>query len=86
MFDQQTALGQDGVFVAAYRSQDELRYAGVDIFGDAREDRVGVADRERVGGVTAGAFGVGVHRPADIGRVPGAEMEREAGAVVIFVD
>jgi hypothetical protein len=51
----------------------------------ARES-FGVADRECVGGVTAGAFGVGVHRPADIGRVPGAEMEREAGAVMTFVD
>src|SRR5207237_7647830 len=32
------------------------------------------------------AFGVGIHRPADGGRIPAAEVEREAGAIVVFVD
>mgnify|MGYP000609058735 CR=1 FL=1 len=33
------------VVIAAERPEDELGHAGIDIFGDAREDRVGVADR-----------------------------------------
>src|SRR6185312_4516571 len=34
----------------------------------------------------SGAFGVGIHRAADDGRVPAAEVEDEAGAVMILVD
>ena len=68
LLDQLTGLGQKCVVIAAEWPQDELRHAGVDIFGDAREYRVGVADRERVAGVTSGTFGVGIHRPADTGR------------------
>ena len=86
LLDQQTGLGQKCVVIAAEWPQDELRHAGVDIFGNARENRVGVADRERVRGVTPGAFGIGIHRLADTGRVPAAEVEREAGAIMIFVD
>src|SRR6478609_9371015 len=86
LLDQLTGLGQKCVVIAAEWPQDKLRHAGVDIFGDAREYRVGVADRERVAGVTTGAFGVGIHRLADTGRVPAAEVEREAGAIMIFVD
>ena len=37
-------------------------------------------------GVTSGAFGVDIHRPADTGRVSAAEVEREAGTIMIFVD
>ena len=66
--------------------QNELRHTGVDIFCNARENRVGVADRERARGVTPGAFGGGIHRLADTGRVPVAEVEREAGAIMIFLD
>ena len=72
--------------VAAQRAQDELRHPDIDVFGEAREDRIGVTDCERVGGIASGAPGVGIHRLADDRRVPAAEVEREAGAVVIFVD
>src|SRR5262249_54095522 len=65
LLDQQTGLGQDGVVIAAQWPQDELRYAGVDIFGKAREDRVGIADREHVSGGAAGEFDVGIHRAGD---------------------
>src|ERR1700722_8020618 len=86
LLDEQTGLGQDSVVAAAARAQNELRHAGVDVFGDAREDRVGVADRERVRGVASGAFGVGIHRASDAGRVTAAEVEREAGAIMVLVD
>src|SRR6266481_1809641 len=86
LLDQQTGLGQNCVVIDAEWPQNELRYAGADIFGDPRQDRVGVADRERVFSVASGAFGVGVHRPADAGSVSAAEVEREAGTVMIFVD
>src|SRR5450432_1667076 len=86
LLDQKTGLGQNCVVIAAKWPQNELRHAGVDVFGDAREDRVGVADRERVFSVASGAFGVGIHRPADAGRVSAAEVEREASSVMIFVD
>ena len=36
--------------------------------------------------VASGAFGVGIHRRADAGRVGAAEVEREVGTVMIFVD
>src|SRR5689334_5259614 len=85
LLDQLSGLGQKRVVVATKRPQDEFRYASIDIFGDAREDRVGVADRERVRGVTPGAFGVGVHRPGDDGRILAPEVERKTSAVVIFV-
>jgi hypothetical protein len=39
-----------------------FEHAGVDIFGDARQNRVGVADRECVRCVSPGAFGVDIHR------------------------
>src|SRR5580704_14887775 len=86
LLDQQTSLGQDGVVIAAEWPQNELRHPGVDIFGDVREDRISVTDHEGLRGVAAGALGVSLYRPADGGRVAAAEMEREAGAVVIFVD
>jgi hypothetical protein len=84
--DQQTGLCQNCIVIAAKWPQNELRHTGVDVFGDAGEDRVGVADRERVRSVASGAFGVGIYRPADAERVSAAEVEREAGAVMIFVD
>src|SRR6516165_10522671 len=86
VLDQPMGLGQNGVVIAAKWPQNELRHADVDVLGEAREDRAGVAEYERVRGVASGAFGVGIHRPADTRRVPAAEMECEAGAVVIFVD
>src|SRR6185295_7482908 len=39
-----------------------------------------------VAGVTPGAFGVSIHRLGDSRRVLAAEVEREAGAIVIFID
>jgi hypothetical protein len=86
LLDQQTGLCQESIVIAAQWPQNELRHSRVDVFGDAREDRVDVADRERVRSVASGAFGVGIYRPADGGRVQAAEVEREAGAVVVFVD
>jgi len=86
LLDEQTGLGQNCIVIAAEWPQNEFRHPGVDVFGDAREDRVGVADRERTCRVASGALGVGIHRPVDSGRVSAAEMEREAGAVMVVVD
>ena len=79
-------MRQKCVVIAAERAQNEFGHAGVNIFGNAREYRIGVADRERVCGVTPGALGVSIHRLGDSRRVLAAEVEREAGAIVIFVD
>src|SRR5258707_1207975 len=74
------------VVAAADRAQDELRDAAGDVGGDALDDRVGVADREIAGRVAAGAPLVGLQaaRQRRIGRR--AEIEWEAGAVMVIVD
>lgn len=59
LLDQQAGLRQDGLVVAAEWPQNELRHPDIDVFGDARQDRISVADRERTCSVASGEFGVG---------------------------
>ena len=54
LLDQQPGLRQDGVIIGAERPQDELRHAGIDIFGHPRKDRRGVSDHEHLRGVAPG--------------------------------
>src|SRR3954462_12274978 len=85
LFDELTSLRENFIVIATEGTEDELRQPGVDIFGNAREDRIGVADRECMHGVAPGAFGVGLHRLTDRWRIPAAEVERKAGALVVIV-
>ena len=50
------------------------------------DDRLGVADREIIRGLAAGALAVGVEQRREAGLVRPAEAERDAGAVMVVVD
>src|SRR5712692_165152 len=58
--DQPAGLRHDLLVAAGGGAQDEFRDAGSDVIGDARDDRLAVADREVILGFAAGALLVGL--------------------------
>src|SRR4029077_8092651 len=86
LLDQAAGLRHDLVVAAGGGAQDEFRDAGIDIVADPLDDRCGVADREIIPRLAAGALLVGLEQRQQSRVVGGAEAEGDAGAVVVVVD
>src|SRR5204863_3479531 len=84
--DQAAGLRHHLVIALGGRAQDEFRDAGIDIIGDAADDRRGVADREVIPWIAAGALPVRLEQRPQCRIVHPPKAERDAGAVMILVD
>ena len=87
LLDQPAGLRQHLFVAARRRAQDEFGDPGLDVGGDALDDRLGVADREIA---LRGRGRCACDRPrtarSRAGIVGPAEAERDAGAVMVVVD
>src|SRR5215510_10651526 len=84
--DQSTGLNHHLRAVGAQRAQDELGNAGGDIFADAPDDGVGIADGEIAGRVVPGSPPIGLNWSLHRRGIDLPKVEGEAGTVVILVN
>src|ERR1700751_5516413 len=86
LLDQATGLGQHLLVAARGRAQDEFGDPAFDISGDALDNRFGIANREMLLGVAAGALAIGVEQPFESRIIAPTKTERATGAVMVVVD
>src|SRR5438067_7529005 len=86
LLDQPAGLGQRLFVAAGGRAQDEFGDSGGNISGDALDDRFGIANREMLLGVAAGAPAIGVEQSFESRIIGPAKAERDTSAVMVLVD
>src|SRR5260221_774861 len=86
LLDQAAGLGHHFVVTLRRRAQDEFGDPRLDVFADALDDRRGVADREIILRVAAGAFSISIEQRRQCRGVGAAKAVGDAGAVMIAVD
>src|SRR6516162_7134155 len=86
LLDQPSRLSQHLLVAARRRAQDEFGDPGIDIGGDPRDDRAGIADGEITPRVAAGPLAVSLEQAGETGIIGPAEAERDASAVMVVIN